>query len=151
MEFASKGVAGTGLGLGAAALGINLLNGNLGNLFGMGGCNSGCGDNALVNRYELGLEKSNAAKDSEIAALKSTISTDNKMLEMYQYVDGRLRGIEAQIATQAVTNANLTSALTCAQGNIAALMSLTKMVIPNANVCPGWGNVTVTTTPTTTT
>ena len=27
---------------------------------------------------------------------------------------------------------------------IAQLMGLTKLVVPNASICPGWGNVTVT-------
>jgi hypothetical protein len=29
-------------------------------------------------------------------------------------------------------------------GQIAQLQSLTKLVVPNTSVCPGWGNVTIT-------
>lgn len=43
-NWASRGLAGTALGLGAGALGVNLLNGNIGNLLGGwgNGCNNGC-------------------------------------------------------------------------------------------------------------
>jgi hypothetical protein len=30
------------------------------------------------------------------------------------------------------------------QGQIAQLYSLTKLVVPNTSVCPGWGTVTIT-------
>jgi hypothetical protein len=44
-DFASKGVAGAGLGLGIAGTALGLMNGNgLGGLFcGWGNCNAGCG------------------------------------------------------------------------------------------------------------
>ena len=34
--------------------------------------------------------------------------------------------------------------LNCMSGQIAQLFSLTKLVVPNGSVCPGWGTVTVT-------
>jgi hypothetical protein len=136
---ASKGVAGAGLGLGIAGTALGLMNGGngcggvLNGLFGGGNC---CHENTMVNRYELGLEQASAAKDSKIALLESTIHTDGKMLELYQYVDGRLRCIEGQISQQAVVNAQLTANISCMQGNIATLMGLTKTIIPITNVCP---------------
>lgn len=138
-NFASKGVAGAGLGLGIAGTALGLMNGGngcggvLSGLFGGGNC---CHENTMVNRYELGLEQASAAKDSKIALLESTIHTDGKMLELYQYVDGRLRCIEGQISQQAVVNAQLTANISCMQGNIATLMGLTKTIIPITNVCP---------------
>ena len=36
------------------------------------------------------------------------------------------------------------------QQQIAQLQSLTKLVVPNTSVCPGWGNVTITPAATTT-
>lgn len=42
-------------------------------------------------------------------------------------------------------------ALSCMQGQIAQLMSLTKLVVPNGSICPGWGDVTVSVTPAATT
>lgn len=54
-EYASKGVAGSGLGLGIAGTALGLLNGGLGMLGGWnnhgGGC---CSENMPVTRYELG-------------------------------------------------------------------------------------------------
>lgn len=138
--YASKGVAGAGLGLGIAGTALGVLNGMggcggnlLGGLFNGGGC---CHENTVINRYELGLEQASAAKDSKIALLESTIHTNDKILEVYQYVDGRLRSIEGQIAQQAVVNAQVTANLSCMQGNIATLMGLTKTIVPITNVCP---------------
>lgn len=139
-NYASKGVAGAGLGLGIAGTALGVLNGVngcgnvLGGLFGGGG--NCCHENTMVNRYELGLEQTNAAKDSKIALLESTIHTNDKILEVYGYLDGRLRGIEDQIAKQAVVNAQVTANLSCMQGNIATLMGLTKTIIPIGNICP---------------
>ena len=139
-DYARKGVAGAGLGLGIAGTALGVMNGMggcgnglLGGLFNNGNC---CHENTMVNRYELGLEQSNAAKDSKIALLESTIHTNDKILEVYGYIDGRLRGIEGQIAQQAVVNAQLTANISCMQGSIAQLMGLTKTIIPISNVCP---------------
>ena len=135
MEYASIGKANAGLTTGIIGTSLGALNsGLLGNLFGGGNC--GCSENMGVTRYELGLEKELAAKDSRISTLESTIHTDGKMLELYQYVDGRLRGIEGQIAQQAVVNAQITANIGCMQGNIATLMGLTKTIVPIDNVCP---------------
>ena len=37
-----------------------------------------------------------------------------------------------------------TAAISCLQNQGAALQGLTKLVIPNSSVCPGWGAVKVT-------
>ena len=80
MAEASKGVAGSGLGLGIAGTALGLLNGGLGNILGgVGGWNNcGCSENIPVTRYELGMENKIMQKDSEIALLKSNIYTDQK-------------------------------------------------------------------------
>ena len=141
-EYASKGVGGAGLGLGIAGTALGVLNGGLGNLFnGMGGCNStyntcGCGDNALVNRYEANQSARIAELETEVKLRDANTYTDKKALELYGYIDGRLRNVESQICAQAVTNAQVTANLACMQGNIATLMGLTKTVIPIGNVCP---------------
>jgi hypothetical protein len=146
-EFASKGVAGSGLGLGIAGTALGVLNGGLGNLF--GGMNT-CSENSYINRYELGLENKIAAKDSEIALLKSNIYTDQKIADVYERLNNKIAGVEAAVNTQAVVNATMTSTIGCMQGQIAQLQSLTKLVVPNTSVCPGWGNVTITPATTTT-
>ena len=151
-KYASKGVAGTGLGLGIAGTALGLLAGNGGwNLFGNNcGCNNGCGDNAMVNRYEANQSARIAELETEVKLRDSNIYTDNKILALYQYVDGKIQSIEGQICQQNVYNATNTATINCMAGQIAQLMSLTKLVIPNGSVCPGWGNVTVTPATTTT-
>lgn len=149
-EFASKGVAGSGLGLGIAGTALGVLNGGLGNLFGGFNGNGGCSENNYINRYELEMENKIVAKDSEIALLKSNIYTDQKIAEVYERLNGKIAGVEAAVNTQAIVNATMTSTIGCMQGQIAQLQSLTKMVVPNTSVCPGWGNVTITPATTTT-
>jgi hypothetical protein len=148
-EFASKGVAGSGLGLGIAGTALGILNGGLGNIFG-GAMNCGCSENNLINRYELELENKIVSKDSEIALLKSNIYTDQKIAEVYERLNTKIGVVEAGINAQAVYNAANTATIGCIQGQVAQLFGLTKLVVPNTSVCPGWGDVNVT-TPTTTT
>jgi hypothetical protein len=147
-EFASKGVAGSGLGLGIAGTALGVLNGGLGNLF--GGMTNNCSDNQFINRYELEMENKIVAKDGEIALLKSNIYTDQKIAEVYERLNNKIAGVEAAVNTQAVVNATMTGTISCMQGQIAQLQSLTKLVVPNSSVCPGWGNVTITPATTTT-
>ncbi len=107
-KFASRGVAGSGLGLGIAGTALGLLNGGWGNLLGGNcGCNNGCSENHLVNRYELGLEQEVSAKDSEIALLKANTYNDQKSLELYKYFDGEVKNIRGELAAQAVKNAQI--------------------------------------------
>lgn len=150
-EFASKGVAGSGLGLGIAGTALGLLNnGGLGNLFG-GGYNCGCSDNMAVNRYELGMQTELAAKDGKIALLESNIYTDQKLNDLRNYIDAKVGAVEGAVNAQAVYNATNTATINCIQGQVAQLFGLTKLVVPNTSVCPGWGNVTITPAAATTT
>ena len=147
-EFASKGVAGSGLGLGIAGTALGILNGGLGNI--LGGCYNNCSENNYINRYELEMENKLVSKDSEIALLKSNIYTDQKIADVYERLNTKIYGVESAINTQAVVNATMTGTISCMQGQIAQLQGLTKLVVPNTSVCPGWGEVNVT-IPTTTT
>ena len=52
---------------------------------------------------------------------------------------------------QAVYNGTNTATISCIQSQIAQLQGLTKLVVPNTSVCPGWGNVTITPAAATTT
>jgi hypothetical protein len=104
MNYASKGVSNAGLVTGIIGSALGLLNGGLGNL-GLGfGREGGCHQDHFVNRYEMSLIQELAQKDSAIALRDANTYNDKKTLEMYQYIDGRLRGIEGQIAQQAVFN-----------------------------------------------
>lgn len=150
-EFASKGVAGSGLGLGIAGTALGVLNGGLGNLLGMGYNNCGCSENMMVNRYELNQENRIAKLETEVALRDANIFTDQKIADVYERLDNKIRGVEAGLNAQAVYNATNTATINCIQGQVAQLFGLTKLVVPNTSVCPGWGNVTITPSTTTTT
>lgn len=136
MEYASNGKGNLGVTLGAIGTGAGLLNGVLGNLFGGCGRNGADCDTHVVSRYEAGQAARIAELETEVKLRDANTYTDKKMLEMYQYMDGRLRGVEAQISQQAVVNAQITANISCMQQEIAALSGLTKTVIPIGNVCP---------------
>lgn len=171
-EFASKGVAGAGLGLGIAGTALGLLNGGWGNLFGgYGRANAAndlasgavggmiaeairkptCSENSHVTRYELQQEQKIAELQSQVALRDANTYGDQKMLEMYKYIDGQLKDIRQtqcdKWAQQGVINAKFESAIDVLGSQVASINTtignLTKTVIPNANVCPGWGNVCV--------
>lgn len=111
-EFASKGVAGSGLGLGIAGTALGLLNGGVGNLFGGWGCNhNGCSENTAVNRYELGQSGRIAQLESDVALRDANIYNDQKLLEVYKYFDGQVKDIRATMCANdkalAVSNAKI--------------------------------------------
>ena len=128
-NFASKGVAGTGLGLGIAGTALGLLNGNgLGGLFGGWGCNNGCGanvcsENMPVTRYELGQESKIADLQSQIALRDANTYNDQKTLELYKYIDGQLRDVRDTLCAQAVHNQKTEDSFVLARQDIAAVES----------------------------
>lgn len=130
------GVVGTVLGSIGTAAATGVLGGNGLNLFGGNSAACACSDNMPVNRYDMAQEQKIAKLESEIAMRDSTIYADKKSLELYQYIDGRMRVVEGQIAAQAVTNAQIAANISCMQGNINMLMGLTKTVVPITNICP---------------
>lgn len=77
-----------------------------------------CSEDHCVNRYELELKQQLAAKESEVSLLKANTFTDGKMLEMYKYFDGELRGVREFICEQKVRN----------QGNADAIRELDKKI-----------------------
>lgn len=149
-EFASKGVAGAGLGLGIAGTALGLLGGNAWNILGgrMGTCD---GNNMPVSRFELEQQNKISALEAQVALRDANTYNDQKILEVYKYFDGKIEGINRRLCDQATYNATNTATINCMAAQIAQLQGLTKLVIPNGSVCPGWGNVTVTpaTAPTT--
>ena len=108
-KYASRGVAGTGLGLGIAGTALGLMNGgglgNLGNLFGFG--KNGCGDDHHVNRYEAALSARIANLEGDVKLRDANIFTDSKLLDVYKYFDGENKAIRAELANQAVKNAQI--------------------------------------------
>ena len=105
-NYASKGVANAGLTTGIIGTSLGALNamggagGLLGGLFG-GGC-GGCSENVVVNRYELGQAQEIESLKSQIALRDANTFTDQKMLELYKYIDGKLAEVNGALCAQAV-------------------------------------------------
>ena len=150
-NFASKGVGGAGLGLGIAGTALGLMNGGLGGLLNANGANCGCNEDHYVNRYEAAQAARIAELETEVKLRDSNTYTDGKILELYKYVDGKFARVEHELCDQKVFNATQISTISCIQGQVAQLMGLTKLVVPNGSICPGWGDVTVSVTPAPTT
>lgn len=165
--------ANAGLATGIIGTAFGLLNHGFGG-FGFGGNGFGAGNAAVSglcagipemvtntigrreyednNRYLRELSQ----KDSEIQALKLNTQMDSKVLDLYRYVESQLHNINDKFAAQGVWNATT-------QGNVGFISSqvsdlkrgldeITRVVVPNSAICPGWGEVTITpTAPTVTT
>lgn len=147
-EFASKGVAGSGLGLGIAGTALGLLNG-AGNFNGW--VRNVDGFNCGVSHYELNQESRISDLQAQVALRDANIYNDQKLLELYKYFDGEVKRIDKTLCEQTTYNATQNGVISLLNNQVNQLMALTKLTIPNASVCPGWGDVTVTVTPTTTT
>ena len=63
-----------------------------------------------VTRYEMAMHQEIAAKDSKIALLEANTYNDQKSLELYRYIDGKIGEINANLAAQAVRNQGFTDA-----------------------------------------
>lgn len=122
-------------GIGGYIGGITSLLGMLGNGNPLA-VNGNCEGDHAVTRYDAGKDAKIAELQTEVKLRDANTYTDQKMLQLYQYVDGRLRGVEGQISAQAVVNAQITANISCMQNQIATLSGLTKTVIPIGNVCP---------------
>ena len=136
---------GASLGI-ASFLGINA-NGLLG---GLGRNNGGCrnAEDAPVSRYEAAMMQELANKDGKIALLESNIYTDSKIADVYERLNTKIGAMKdeqnAINLQQAVYNGVNTAAVECIKNQVAQLQGLTKLVVPNSSICPGWGNVTIT-------
>jgi hypothetical protein len=161
MEYASKGVGTAGLTTGIIGTAGWLLNGGLGGILGGGG-NGCCSENMPVSRYELDMSQQLAAKDAKIGLLEADKYTDQKLSEVYKDLNSQVNQLAAEVRhnkdeqyainlNQAVLNGTTGAAISCIQAQVATLQGLTKLVVPNTSVCPGWGDVTITpaTAPTT--
>ena len=137
-DYASKGVAGAGLGLGIAGTALGLLgNGGLNSFLGGGWntCGNGCG-NQMVNRYEAGQAARIAELETEVKLRDANVYTMTEMGKLRDYVDRRFEGVNATINQQAVINSQVAANLSCLQGTVNTLSGLTKTVIPIASICP---------------
>lgn len=119
------GIIGTALG-GIAVAGSSLIgaanagqNGN-GARTGVQPTTDGCSENHLINRYEAALQAQVAELRTEVKLRDANTYTDQKSLEMYQYIDGRLRDVEGQIGAQAVINQKTADSFALAAADLAA-------------------------------
>ena len=148
----TRGIATGGLTTGIIGTALGAMNsGILPGLF--GGNAAACSENMGVNRYELSMVRELTNKDMEIAYLKGRDESKNDDLAMYKNFDGECRRIDRELADQRVFNATTGATVSCLTGQVngmqALLNSITKTVVPNSAICPGWGDVTVSITPTT--
>ena len=147
MEYSSNGKGNLGVTLGAIGTGLSALNGGLGNL--LGGIGNNCHENMPVNRYEAMQQARISELETEVKLRDANTYTLGEVGKLRDYVERRFDRVEHELCDQKVYNATNTGAISCIQTQVAQLMSLTKMVVPNSSVCPGWGDVTVSVTPTT--
>ena len=135
--------------VGASAGIASFLGLNAGSLF--GGCGNGrnagyagpveviTSEDRPVSRYEAGMMDKLAAKDSEIALLKSNTYTDQKLADVYDRLltiininKDEQNGINMN---QAVYNGVNTATISCMKQQIAELAALSELVVPQRKVC----------------
>jgi hypothetical protein len=153
-EYASKGVAGAGLGLGIAGAALGVANGGLGNLLGglgMGGNCAYTGGNMPVNRYEAEQAARIAELETEVKLRDANFYTVSEMGKLRDYVDSKFEKVEGKLCEQMAYNAANNATIGCISAQVQQLFGLTKLVVPNTSVCPGWGEVKVNIVPETTT
>jgi hypothetical protein len=127
-EYASKGVAGAGLGLGIAGTALALMgNGALGNLFGGCGGWNNCGAVAAqANAYNSTI----SALQADNARLRSEKYSDNKVQELYNYTVGQNEKLSNELCLTR-------QRLSVLEFQVAQFGSLTVTRIPNTALCPG--------------
>lgn len=96
-------------------------------------------DDRPISRYEAKMMQELAAKDGKIALLESNIYTDQKIADVYERL---IRKIDANKEAQneinmqqAVYNGTNTATIGCLKNEIAQLLALSEMVIPQRKVC----------------
>lgn len=136
------GIVGTVLGsIGTAgALGGNLLGTNA------APCNMG--ESTPVNRYEMEQANEIAQLKSQIALRDASIYTDGKLNDLRNYVERRFDHVEGELRDVAVYQASNTATVGCIAQQVAGIQGvlgqITKCIVPNSAICPGWGEVTIT-------
>lgn len=148
-SVASGGVGGTALGLSIGALSLAALQGNSGN-------------GILGNLFGNGCQNQTNALMAELAKEKSERYTDQVGTEVYKQFAKERNETQAQISALfaavaqmdknfAVKDAVNSERITCLSNKVNDIYDVFKLVVPNSSVCPGWGDVTITPTTTTTT
>ena len=148
-DVASKGLGNTALGLGIAGLATSLLGGGA-SLLGIGKngmtANPSDPDARFVTKSETNLIQENSTLKTELAIQKSENYTDKKLVEVTQYIDGKVNRLEDRVnankdaqqainAQQMAYNAAANANIDVLKSQVASLSSVTKLFIPSTNVC----------------
>lgn len=103
-------------------------------------------DTVSKETFDLALRLSNSERDNAI--LTAELNTEKKMVEVYNALNDKINQLvndQAAInSAQAVNNCATASQLAVLNSTTAQIMGLTKLVVPNGSICPGWGDATVT-------
>ena len=146
-DFANKGVAGAGLGLGIAGTALGLANGGWLNGWGNGwgrnvnGGYAGCGGwgYGYNGGSDIGISEALACRDMEIAQLRARAYSDESDLAVYKYFDGKFKELSDRLCAQEVFNANASGTMKVLADQIAQqqalLASITKTAIPEDVIC----------------
>ena len=153
-EYASKGVAGAGLGTGIAGLSLGAVNGvatlaNWARNINSPHCHGG------VSQAEMNLAIRNAQLEAGIAQRDAYIYTDQQTDKKFGELRCEVEQLKHELCEQKAFNATVTATMSSIAQQIAILNGLTKVVIPQDAICPevmprfnSW--VAPTTTPATT-
>lgn len=164
MEYASRGVANAGLTtgiIGTALGGLTALGALGGAAAAPANAQGQCSENTAVNRYELNQLQTIANKDMEIAYWRGQDETNRKISDSYANLETQINNLATEVRgnkdaqnavnmQQAVYNGVNTATVGCIQEQVNQLLAMTKRVVPNSSVCPGWGDATVTVSTSTT-
>ena len=106
------------------------------------------GESTPVNRYEMEQANEIAQLKSQIALRDASIYTDGKLNDLRNYVDAKFGKVDCELRDIAVYQATNTATISCMGQQIAGIQGvlgqITKCVVPNSAICPGWGEVTIT-------
>ena len=128
-------------------------------LFGGGNGGGGLLNGVLGGGRSGGQDMAVTALMTENARLKADADTNAKIADVYTRLreqdklqDATVASLEKRITQVEMAATNGISTLASAVANVQSTLSgITKTVVPNTSVCPGWGNVTITPATSTTT
>ena len=138
MEYASKAVGNSALGLSIGALGLEVLKGGLNGI--LGNAQTPAAGNDYVTRETLDMAMKLAEKDSKIALLEAIQTEETKIADVYERVMTRVNAdkqAQSEVnAAQAVYNATNGATVSVLNSQVAQLMSMCRMYVPAENVTP---------------
>lgn len=117
-----------------------------------------CGDDPLSWReYRTARDYERELMDKEHALNMSEMRriSDEHDIELYKQIRSEIKAVDDKLerevrridevnAVQRTYNATQTAAIGSLQHQVNELMHITRRVVPNSSICPGWGGVNVT-------